>query len=260
MARLADLKLPGAMLQRAIRRYIRTYDVDMSDVVTSIEDFKSFDAFFTRELRPGARPVEGEPGDLVSCADGRLSVFEDIEQGSMFQAKGHRYSLAALLGNSDLASALEGGTTHTIYLSPRDYHRVHSPLDGQIHRVRYIPGRLFPVFPFAVENVDELFCRNERVVMEMDTPQGPAAVVMVGASFVGRISLSFLSKRSNERFRRKVEDICLDEAHEVLRGDELGVFHLGSTVVIAQARKVELIDRGELGAPTKMGKLLARSR
>jgi phosphatidylserine decarboxylase len=259
MARLADLKLPGPMLRRAIRRYIKAYDVDMSEVESSIDDFKSFDAFFTRSLRDGARPVEGDVGDLVACADGHLSIFETTESGTILQAKGHRYALSALLGDDSLAAKMEGGTGHTIYLSPRDYHRVHSPLDGAITRVRYIPGRLFPVFPYAVQNVDDLFCRNERVVIELDTASGPAAVVMVGASFVGRISLSFLSKRSNDRFKRKVEEITLDTPIEVVRGEELGMFHLGSTVVVAQAQQLSLESPDILGGSTRMGMLLAKS-
>ena len=259
MARIADLKLPGPMLRRAIRRYIKAYDVDMSEVESSIEDFKSFDAFFTRRLKDGARPIEGDKGDLVACADGRLSVFQSVDEGTVLQAKGHRYSVEALLGNESLAASMEGGTSHTIYLSPRDYHRVHSPIDGTITCVRYIPGRLFPVFPYAVENVDSLFCRNERVVLEYDTPKGPAAVVLVGASFVGRISISFLSKRSNDRLKRKVEEIVLDEPVEVSRGDEVGMFHLGSTVVVVQAEQLDLSSTDLLGSSTKMGMILAKS-
>jgi len=114
MARLADLNLPGPMLRRAIRRYIKVYKVDMNDVESSIEDFKSFDAFFTRALKAGVRPIEGEVGDLVACADGHLSVFESIESGTILQAKGHRYSLSALLGNESIAAKMDGGTSHTV--------------------------------------------------------------------------------------------------------------------------------------------------
>ena len=257
--RLADANLPEAVLQRAIKRYIRAYDVDMSEVAEDLESFTTFNAFFTRRLVDGARPVADDDGTVVSPADARLQKVERIpSHGRLEQIKGSRYSLAALLGDESQAAVFREGWHATLYLSPRDYHRVHIPIDGQIVAWRHIPGLLYPVNNLAVEHVEGLFTVNERVVVFMESETfGPMALAMVGAANVGKITLSF-TESPGDWTHERVTNVTPPEPISVKRGDELGMFNLGSTVVMVTAETALELAGAMEGEHIQMGAPLWR--
>jgi phosphatidylserine decarboxylase len=248
VGRLADLRLPRPLLLPLIRAYVRAYGVDLSEAALPADAYPSFSAFFTRRLRAAARPIETEPGVVVSPSDSRLASIGRVpEDGRLEQVKGDRYSLEALLGSSGDAEALRGGQHATLYLSPSMYHRVHSPVDGRIVGWRYVPGLLFPVNAMGVRSVPGLFTRNERVVVLIETePHGRVAVVLVGATNVGRIQLAFAELETNRG--RAPGRVAPPQPVAVRRGDELGVFNLGSTVVllVADPRLEPTFEKGSL--------------
>jgi phosphatidylserine decarboxylase len=211
---------------------------DVSEVELPLEDYPSIGSFFTRKLRPGVRPVMGDDAAVVAPCDGAVAAVGRCESGTLVQAKGHDYLLSELLADRDLAERLEGGDYVTIYLSPSDYHRVHAPMNLQVRGYRFIPGRLLPVNPTFAEAVPNLFTRNERVVFDLDTEMGPAALVMVGATGVGNISVTYAGAGAEPvetRVLRGSEHVHRHDHHapvSVARGEELGMFHLGSTVVL----------------------------
>jgi phosphatidylserine decarboxylase len=250
MARLADAKLRPALLRRLIHGYIRLYRVDMSEVAEPVSSFATFNHFFTRRLRDGARPIAHGAGIIVSPADSKVSSAGSLpREGRLDQIKGRSYSIEALLGSAEDAAVFATGVHSTLYLSPSMYHRVHSPVDGQIVAWRYIPGRLYPVNSLAVRHVPGLFAVNERVVVLIETPShGRVAVVLVGAANVGRISLAFTTLMTNTGGAADYRKLATPLA--IARGDELGAFNLGSTVVLLIAdprlRPASGIEPGEL--------------
>lgn len=171
-----------------IRGAVRQFGIDLSESESADPDhYPSFDAFFTRALRPGARQPDPDPRAVLMPADGRISAVGEIAGDRIVQAKGRDYSLAALVGDPAEAGAYAGGSFATVYLQPRNYHRVHMPVAGTLRRTTYVPGRLFSVAPVTVEGIDGVFARNERLVCHFDTDTGPVAVVMVGAMIVAGI-------------------------------------------------------------------------
>jgi phosphatidylserine decarboxylase len=230
--RLADIRLPRALLGPVIRGYSRLYGVDLGEAAEPVEAFSTFNAFFTRRLREGARPVDSRPGTVVSPSDSRLSGLGGVPGDCRLeQVKGRTYALEALLGSPGEAAPFRGGCHATLYLSPAMYHRVHSPVRGRVVAWRYVPGRLFPVNGPAVGSVEGLFTRNERVIVFVESEDhGPVAVVLVGAANVGRITLRFTDLVTNSGAPpARVEPrtpIPLE------RGEEMGTFNLGSTVVL----------------------------
>jgi phosphatidylserine decarboxylase len=250
MARLADARLRPSILRRLIRGYIRVYRVDMSEVAEPLESFPTFNHFFTRRLRAGARKVAREPGVVVAPADSRVSALGSLpREGRLDHIKGRSYEIEALLGSKEDAAAFAAGVHATLYLSPSMYHRVHSPVDGHVVAWRYIPGRLYPVNALAVRHVPGLFAVNERVVVAIETrDHGRVAVVLVGAANVGRISLAFTSLMTHTGGAAAYETPA--PPIPISRGDELGAFNLGSTVVllIADPRLVAApgVVRGDL--------------
>ena len=232
---LADRRLPAPILGRLIRAYARVCGVDLAEAAEPVEAFGTFNAFFTRGLRDGARPIDTRPGVVTSPSDSRLSDIGAVPpDGRIEQVKGRTYGLDALLGSPEDAEPYRGGHHATLYLSPGMYHRVHAPVDGRIVGWRYVPGRLFPVNPRAVRSVPGLFTRNERVAIFLETEDnGPVALVLVGAANVGRITLRFtpLITNSGAPGGRDRPPAPLP----VRRGEELGVFNLGSTVVLLVA-------------------------
>ena len=230
---LADLPLPRHLRERIYGAYIRAYDVDMRQVRDPLDSFETFNAFFTRELVQGARPLVEDSRVVISPCDGRLSQFGRVpSHGMIDQVKGRRYRVGGLLGDEGEGGAWREGHYATIYLSPRDYHRVHCPIDGRLTGWRRIPGKLFPVNDMAIRHVTGLFNRNERVVMFLESDDlGSFALVMVGAANVGRMSLSF----APDDHLKPLPGIVTQHPSEpipVRRGDELGIFNLGSTVVL----------------------------
>jgi phosphatidylserine decarboxylase len=234
-ASLADLRLPGPFLRPLLRAYIGAYGVDMSEAAEPLASFPTFNAFFTRRLRSGARPICADGDTVVSPCDSRVhSIGTMPADGRLEQIKGRTYSLSALLGSEEDARTFARGVHATLYLSPSMYHRVHSPVDGHVRAWRYVPGRLFPVNGLAIRHVNSLFAVNERVSILIDSPEfGSVAVIMVGAANVGRMSLSFADLVTNSG-----QPGALVQAKvpiPIARGQELGAFNLGSTVVLLVA-------------------------
>lgn len=221
----------------AIRLFSRRFGVDLDEAdQADPAAYASFNAFFTRSLRPGARPVDEAPDSIVSPADGMVSQCGTLREGRILQAKGRDYSLLELLGG-DPAHAepfLDGGFS-TIYLSPRDYHRVHMPLSGTLRETIYVPGRLFSVQPATVRAVPDLFARNERLVALFDTPAGPMAMILVGAIFVACIETVWGGVATPPHTGRiRVEPA--PEPLQLAKGAEMGRFNMGSTVILLFGR------------------------
>jgi phosphatidylserine decarboxylase len=232
LAGLAAGARGGGLTTRVIRWFIRRYGVDMAEAAEpDPAAYPSFNAFFTRALRAGARPL-AEAG-LLCPVDGAISQFGRIARDQIFQAKGHAYSTTALLGgDAALAAPFTDGHFATLYLSPRDYHRIHMPCAGRLRLMRHVPGELFSVNPATARGVPGLFARNERVVCCFDGPQGPFVLVLVGATVVGSMATPWHGVVNPPRPGR-IRDWRYDEAPvELARGEEMGRFLLGSTVVL----------------------------
>jgi phosphatidylserine decarboxylase len=222
----------GKLTTRVIRWFVARYQVNMAEAANpDISAYATFNEFFTRPLRDGARPQAAAA--FISPVDGAISQFGAIERDQIFQAKGHSYSTTALVGgDSTLAAKFENGSFATLYLSPRDYHRIHMPCDGVLKRMIYVPGALFSVNPTTARGVPGLFARNERVVCEFDSPLGPFILTLVGATIVGSMATVWHGVVNPPR-SREVREWRYDDKPVVLKkGEEMGRFLLGSTVVM----------------------------
>lgn len=215
-----------------IKSFIRLYDIDLSEAsISEPEAYRSFNDFFTRALRPDARPIADTP--LISPADGTISQAGRIDQNRLIQAKCHDYTLEALLGgDAHYAEQFKNGAYAVIYLSPRDYHRIHMPCDGQITAMTYIPGDLFAVNPATVATVEGLFARNERLILRIETKTGPLCLVMVGALFVGSMETVWAGKITPPYRPTLHHEDYRDHPHAFSKGDEIGRFNMGSTVIL----------------------------
>ena len=225
----------GAMTARLIRWFARKYEVDMTEAVqTDLNHYESFNDFFTRALRSDARPLAS--ADFVNPVDGAISQFGPIAQDRLIQAKGHHYSTAALVGgDAALAAQYEDGHFATLYLSPRDYHRIHMPCDGRLVRMIYVPGELFSVNPVTARGVPGLFARNERVVCVFESARGPFVLALVGATIVGSMATVWHGVVNPPRSKsvREWRYPASGQPETVLKqGEEMGRFLLGSTVVM----------------------------
>ncbi len=255
---VSEVSLPGPMQSVVNETFAAAAGIDVEEAEKPPTRYESLNSFFTRRLESDAREVAAtEVGEAVCPVDGTLSKYGEVEEGTLIQAKGREYSVLELLDSGRHAVPFEQGSYATFYLSPRDYHRIHSPASGEITEVSYVPGTLFPVFPMAVENVDQLFCINERLISLIDAGEfGQVAVVMVGATCVGRISLTFHKYRTNQSYRRRRVD-RLDQPIDVDHGEELGVFNLGSTVVVLFSDPDFRFDRSlSEGTSVEMGRRL----
>jgi phosphatidylserine decarboxylase len=222
----------GARTTKLIGGFVAKYGVDMSEAANpDIASYKSFNDFFTRALKPGARPLA--QADLVCPVDGAISQFGDIRRDQIFQAKGHAYSTTALVGgDAALAAQFENGHFATLYLSPKDYHRIHMPRDGRLLRMIHVPGDLFSVNPLTARGVPGLFARNERVVCVFESARGPFVLTLVGATIVGSMATVWHGVVNQKRVAG-VREWRYDDQQVVLKqGDEMGRFLLGSTVVM----------------------------
>lgn len=249
----------GWLKDRLIRRFIATYDVDMSEAARGIDQYRSFNDFFTRELEPDARPL-GDPSQYVlSPADGAISQIGRIEQGRIFQAKGRHFTTVQLLGGDEKAARLfEGGHFATIYLSPRDYHRVHMPAAGDLKTTTYVPGDLFSVNQVTAENVDGLFARNERLACLFEGEDGVFASVMVGAMIVAGVETVW-SGLVETHAPKLVREEFADGRHSFAAGNEMGRFVLGSTVILLfEPGKVEWQPDLGPGDSVRMGQPLGK--
>ena len=242
-----------------INAFVAAYGVDLSEAVgESADDYASFNDFFTRRLRPDARPIAATSGQIVSPADGTVSQAGAIRNGALLQAKGHEYAVADLLGDVDFARSFTDGSFATIYLAPYNYHRVHAPCDARLAATLEVPGRLFSVNSVTERHVHGLFARNERLVLHLDADFGACALVLVGAMIVGRIAVAWRDGPTSPYRRRQLQTPS-GVAFE--RGDEVGAFMLGSTVVaLFPPGTVELARHVQAGASIKMGEPLARER
>lgn len=249
---LADCRLPW-LKDALIKAFIRRFRVDMGEAVEPDPTaYASFNDFFTRALKEGARPI-GE--GIVSPADGTLSQFGPIQAGQLLQAKGHRFSAEALLGGDTAAAERYlGGGFATVYLSPRDYHRVHMPVAGTLTEMVYVPGRLFSVNAATTRHVPHLFARNERLVCHFDTEHGPMAVVLVGAMIVAAIETVWAGQVTP--LAGEVQRVRFDTPVRLEKGEEMGRFKLGSTVVMAFAEPPAFADGLVPGGKVWMGQSL----
>ncbi|MGO4220626.1 archaetidylserine decarboxylase [Lysobacter sp. TAF61] len=238
----------------------RRFGVNLAEAAESDpQAYPTFNAFFTRALKPGARIADADPRTLVMPADGRISQCGPIENGRIFQAKGQSFTAAELLGDEDAAEPFNDGLFATVYLSPKDYHRVHMPWGGKLRETVHVPGRLFSVGPAAVQNVPRLFARNERLVCHFDTDFGPMAMVMVGALLVSGVETVW-SGVEIPRYGDVVTvkdyrgaDITLERFAEMAR------FNYGSTVIVLLPPGVAALDPSLKGeSPVRLGEVLAR--
>ena len=228
----------GALTQWIIRRFIDKYKVNMAEAANpDPASYKSFNEFFTRPLRDGARPIADAP--LVCPVDAAISQYGPIEHDQIFQAKGHSYSTRALVGgDQQLAHQFDHGHFATLYLAPKDYHRIHMPCEGRLIRMIYIPGDLFSVNPLTARHVPNLFARNERVVCVFETAFGPFVHVLVGATIVGSVATVWHGVVNPPR-TRDIREWRYDDQNIVLaKGAELGRFLLGSTIVMLFPRNI----------------------
>ena len=226
----------GGTTTALIRWFIGKYGVNMAEAAEpDPAHYASFNEFFTRALKPGARPLVD--ADWVCPVDGAISQFGDIRRDQIFQAKGHAYSTTALVGgDAALAAQFEDGHFATIYLSPKDYHRIHMPCEGRLRRMIHVPGDLFSVNPTTARGVPGLFARNERVVCVFDTPHGPFVQVLVGATIVGSMATVWHGVVNPPRTGQLREWTYADGQVTLAQGAEMGRFLLGSTVVLLWPR------------------------
>ncbi|MBO8164764.1 MAG: phosphatidylserine decarboxylase [Brevibacillus sp.] len=239
----------------AIRRYVQHYKIDVSSIEKPLHEYRTLKEFFTRRLKPGARPIAPGPEVVVSPVDGTVSQMGDIQRDTLIQAKGKLFNLVDLLGDDTrMASRFQGGTFITIYLSPRDYHRIHMPVDGNLERYTYLPGRLYPVNQVGVEHVDQLFTRNERLITYIRSKTaGCVALIKVGALFVGSVRVTYCKAKTNvPRGKQVTEPIAAAPFYE--KGEELGWFEFGSTVILLFEKGRITWEEGlEVGSPLLMG-------
>lgn len=222
----------GALTTRFIRWFVGRYGVNMAEAANpDIASYPTFNEFFSRALTPGARPLAD--ADLISPVDGAISQFGPIRRDQIFQAKGHDYSTTTLVGgDAQLAQRFDDGHFATLYLSPKDYHRIHMPCDGRLTRMIYVPGDLFSVNPATARGVPGLFARNERVVCVFESEQGPFVLTLVGATIVGSMATVWHGVVNPPR-SKQVREWRYDDQQIVLKkGEEMGRFLLGSTVVM----------------------------
>ncbi len=259
VGRLADARWPLPVGRVMVGLYSRVYDVALEDCAEGTDKgaWSSFDEFFTRKLRQGTRVIDRDLRAVLSPADGRIESMASIGAGGTFAVKGRPYSVEELVGDPREAARLLGGVGFVVYLSPRDYHRVHAPVGGQIRRIRSMPGDYFPVNAIGTRHVANLFCRNRRVSIEIeaDGGLGRVTVVMVVAMIVGRITALGVDARDVP-----FGEHTFEPPMRVARGEEIGVFHLGSTAVVLVERTKEatgswLVDEG----PVRYGQALFRT-
>jgi phosphatidylserine decarboxylase len=235
----------GIRLPRALRRPVLGWiasrlGVDLTDAERPLTDYTCFHDLFVRRLQPGARRIDGGDGSVVSPVDARISACGQVSEGALLQAKGINYPLADLVADRELAARLEGGTYATLYLRPHDYHRIHCPLDAEVVGTRTIAGTFFPVKPYMVRSVRGLFCRNERVVIRLQTAIGTVVLVCVAAAGVGTIA------------------VAAPAPCRLQKGDELAAFNIGSTVILLTEPNQVILEPLVEGQEIRMGQVVAR--
>ena len=253
----------GALTHALIKLFIKSYGINMAEAkYEKATDYKSFNEFFTRPLKDGLRPVVQDANIIAHPVDGAISQLGKIDGDKLIQAKGHDYSLQALLGGlAETAAPYQNGEFACIYLAPKDYHRIHMPVAGTLREMIYVPGELFSVNPLTAANVPGLFARNERVVTIFDTELGPMALVLVGATIVASIETvwagTITPPTGKDIFRWSYPASGANAVH-LEKGAEMGRFKLGSTVILAFAPdQIEFLPQQYPGAVTRMGEAFA---
>jgi phosphatidylserine decarboxylase len=240
-----------------IRLAIRTFDIDVAEAADpDPRNYPSFNAFFTRALRPGAREPDPDPAALLMPADGNISQVGRIGEGRIFQAKGQSFTAAELLGDADMAAPYADGWFANIYLSPRDYHRVHMPWAGRLVETVHVPGRLFSVAPWAVQAIPRLFARNERLVCHFETERGPMCLVMVGALLVSGVETVWNGVNIPAYAHRPWRLDFRDRDLRLGRFAEMARFNYGSTVIVLWPRDGADLPELATGTPTRLGRRL----
>jgi phosphatidylserine decarboxylase len=252
VGRLCDVALPSGVSRAVVRLYVHAYRVDLEECVSRPVPYRSFDDFFTRELRPGRRAICDNELEVASPADGTIEAIGPVDMDGTLWVKRQPYRVADLVGNETEARRYERGQFAVVYLSPRDYHRVHAPVAGNVISVRSMPGDLFPVNVIGKRHVPGLFGKNRRVSIVISTPRlGKVTVVMVGAMIVGRITVDAVPGHDVPHGVHGIDPPC-----PVSKGEQIGVFHLGSTAVVFVEPGVTARFRRTVG-PVRLGQALS---
>jgi len=250
---IALIPLPSGIMNGIIDWYSKKYGVILEEAVIPEEGFRNLNQFFTRELKKGARRIDKTAGSVVSTTDSRVDQFGTITKERIMQAKGITYSVRDLIPSQE-AEKFIGGKFITLYLSPGDYHRIHSPVDGKITGFFNLPGKLYTVQEFMVNGLPDLFAVNERLITYIKTSKGNVAVCKIGAMNVGKISLAYDDSVTNRLFGKKCEKLYMKEDHKaVKKGDEIGTFNLGSTVIILFEKGMMDFAKLKYGQKVKVG-------
>lgn len=256
---LARRKLPRAVREPLYTAFARRVGANLAEAELPLQDYETFDDFFTRRLRPGARRIDDRPDVVVSPCDGAIAEHGIATRGRMIQAKGHDYRLEHLLPDPEAAARFEGGTYVTIYLAPKDYHRVHFPAEGRVNGFQHVPGAVFPVNAFAVRYIGGIFAMNERLVTYLDSPFGEIACVLVAATGVGNMSVTYDAVETRRIGRgRPGARVRFAAPTRVTRGEELGAFHLGSTVILLFEPGRVKLGALTLGQTVRLGEAIAQ--
>lgn len=251
-------RVAGNLGRSSLSRYMISpfsyiYNVNAEEMEKPLTDYPNFLSFFTRRLKANARQISLDPRKVISPVDGRIAQFGEIHEGAVIQAKGINYRVEELLGcKPDDCGRYEGGNFMTIYLSPRDYHRIHMPLSGNVKKATYLPGRLFPVNSIGVNHVHGLFTKNERLITYADTDAGEVAIVKVGAFIVGSVQVHYGEHRTNVKKGKAYTTPLKDTFYS--KGDEIGFFEFGSTVILLFEKNRVIFDKKlKLGDELKYG-------
>jgi len=254
---LSNLHLPVFCLQLIIKFFCRFYEVNLYESEKNISEFHTFNEFFTRRLKREARPVDQSKNSLISPVDGFIGEYGTIKNGILIQAKGMDYRLQDLIQDKNRTTVYDGGEFITIYLAPHNYHRIHSITDGEVNEFSYITGDLWTVSSLGINYITNLFARNERLTTYINTKNGECAIVKVGATVVGKIRVNYHSQVSN--LSRKIsKKITLDDPYRLEKGQEIGLFELGSTVIcLFPPKQIELYDL-KIGQVVKFGSAIGK--
>ncbi|MCP4488056.1 MAG: phosphatidylserine decarboxylase [Gammaproteobacteria bacterium] len=254
----AITRFHGPFVQPLIRWFIEKFNVDMSEAqYENIGVYETFNDFFTRALKQGARPIVSGVNTLASPADGTVSEAGVIDQGQIIQAKSHLYTVKQLLGDDEeKANLFNNGKFATIYLAPHNYHRLHMPTDTRLHKMIHVPGRLFSVAPWTVEAIPNIFARNERVVCFFSTRIGPMAMILVGAINVAAIETVWSGLVTPPKGKKISEFDYSHTNKQYKKGDEMGRFNMGSTVILLTGSSVEWLQQLRPGYKLKVGELI----
>ena len=253
---LVQVRFPRGLNLWIMRTFAKRYNLNLDEAEKPLEDYPTIGALFTRALKPNTHTLDQSPNIAISPADGHVLNSGRLNEGRLIQCKGRDFHVADLLANPEEVELFKEGSWCTVYLSPRDYHRVHHPIEGTIDKAHYLTGKLWPVNQAAVSHVKNLFCVNERVVTYVNSPLGRVATIMVGATSVGHISMAY----DEEIVANKGNPRCLKEypqGIEIGRSAELGTFHLGSTAIVLFANpEVQLTDLSD-GQAIRIGEAIA---